>query len=525
MLFTEKKRLKEIRESWGREKERFRNMELISSYFNMRREEPDSSFVDDKTWEDLDLDSLYAIMDRTRTGPGRQYLYYCLRRYAEGNEELKQKFDLINMFGANRETREKIELRLSGLSGISSFFIPVLLFDKNLPYSKFYPVFYFFTLASILSLFLISVNGIFLFVSLGMMILNLVINKTFSGKIYEYFTGFSGLNSLIITSLSLGKLRVEEKIGALDKLKEKRKTLSSLKKKLGYLVVDKESLNELAALVIEYLNMFFLFDIIAYYRSVNTLMKHREDIHEVFECVAELDTLISAASFLKNRPDHCAPRFTADNWINIGEMYHPMIEEAVPNSLNNLEFSMLITGSNMSGKTTFIKTLGVNFILARTFGFALAEKFEIPPLEVKSSIRRNEDLEEGKSYFFVEIEALKEFMILSERKGKYLFLIDEIFRGTNTVERLASSTAVLKYLDRNNFIFVTTHDIELQELLKGRFEMFHFSEQVEDEKFFFNYNIQPGPCRSGNAIKLLEIMDYPEEVTKEAKDLAGDIGG
>jgi len=112
---------------------------------------------------------------------------------------------------------------------------------------------------------------------------------------------------------------------------------------------------------------------------------------------------------------------------------------------------------------------------------------------------------------------------LSEGQNKYLFLIDEIFRGTNTIERLASSTAVLKYLDTNNKVFVTTHDIELQDLLDNNFKIFHFSEQVENGKFFFNYKIKEGPCSSGNAIKLLDIMKYPESITKEANSIVKEL--
>jgi len=97
-----------------------------------------------------------------------------------------------------------------------------------------------------------------------------------------------------------------------------------------------------------------------------------------------------------------------------------------------------------------------------------------------------------------------------------LFLIDEIFRGTNTIERLAASTSVLKYLDKQNKVLVTTHDIELQYLLHNRFEMFHFSEQVENNEYFFNYKIQKGPAKSGNAIKLLEIENYPGSLIEEA---------
>lgn len=149
-------------------------------------------------------------------------------------------------------------------------------------------------------------------------------------------------------------------------------------------------------------------------------------------------------------PFYSNPTFNDSDAISFQNLYHPLLQVAVPNTVESIMNSVLITGSNMSGKTTFIKTVGINFILSQSLFFRLSKEIFPPKLIIKSAIRRNEDLEEGKSYFFVEIETLNNFIKLSEKKNKYLFLIDEIFRGTNTIERLASSTAVLKYLDMNN---------------------------------------------------------------------------
>ena len=309
----------------------------------------------------------------------------------------------------------------------------------------------------------------------------------------------------------------------MELLKSKKVLLKSLKSKLGYLVIDKQYLGELALAMIEYLNMFMLFDIIAYYRSVNVLMKHQDEIHDLFKAIGSLDASISTASYLEEVKNYGSPEFNNDDKISFEELYHPLLKNPVSNSLQNIKQSLLITGSNMSGKTTFIKTLGVNFILARTLYFCLATSISIPKLVVKTSIRRNEELEEGKSYFYIEIEAIKNFIDISDGNNKYVFLIDEIFRGTNTIERVASSTAVLKYIDNDNFVFVTTHDIELQEMLQNNFLMYHFSEQIKDEEFYFDYKIKSGACSSGNAIKLLELMNYPKSITNEAHIISSKI--
>jgi DNA mismatch repair ATPase MutS len=481
------------------------------------------TIVDAKTWDDLNFDSIFAKMDRNISGVGQQYLYHLLHKYEFDEKLLKQRFDLISYLKEFPKIREKIQLALSGLNNTSSYFISFLVLSKSLPKTKLYPLFYLSSLLCVISLILIPYKGIFLFIALAILLNNIILNKLLSGKIYQYFTGFSGLNALLISGYSISKINHESPVREIELLRNKRDLLKSLKKKLGYLVIDKEKLNELAIVAIEYLNMFLLFDIIAYYRSVNTLLKHQEEIHEIFKAVAILDASISIASYLEEIKKYSNPVFKDTGSIDFKSLYHPLIVSAVPNSVDSINKSVLITGSNMSGKTTFIKTIGINYILSQTLYFAHSDMFTAPRRIIKTSIKRNEEMEKGKSYFFVEIEELKSFIDLSIEKSKYLFLIDEIFRGTNTIERLAASTSVLKHLSLNNMVFVTTHDIELQELLENSFVMFHFSEQVEDGKYFFNYKINEGPCSSGNAIRLLEIMGYPNSLTEEAHSIAKEL--
>jgi len=524
MFFKKKKKLiKYLRNIWGKPIDKYRDLDLIASYHNMLNQKWNETTVDKKTWNDLDFDSIFEKIDRNISSIGQQYLYHLLHKYESNESVLKKRFGLVSCLKVNQEIREKIQLNLFGLTGVSSNFIAYLVLNRTLPNTKFYPLFYLCSIVSVALLLLISINGIFLFVALAVLLTNLILNKIFSKKIYEYFTGFSSLNSLLISAISISKIMTDIKIDEIEFLKKKRKALTSLKKKLGYLVIDKEALNEFALVIIEYLNMFLLFDIIAYYRSVNTLLKNQNDIREVFESVARLDSSISIASYLEEIPFYSNPIFNNSEVISFQNLYHPLIKDAVPNTMEKMNNSVLITGSNMSGKTTFIKTVGINFILSQTLYFSLSNKIYIPKLIVKSAIRRNEDLIEGKSYFFIEIESLNKFIKYSEVKNKYLFLIDEIFRGTNTIERLAGSTAVLKYLDLNNKVFVTTHDVELQDLLNNNFKMYHFSEQIENDKFYFNYKIEEGPCSSGNAIKLLEIMNYPNSIISEANTIGKEL--
>lgn len=519
MLISKKKRLEYLRSIWGKSIEKHRNFDFISYYHDLIDKEPKEQFIDNKTWDDLNFNSIFAQIDRNITGIGQQYLYHLLHKYEDDENVLKKRFTLIELFKNNQSFRESIQIDLLNIKGHSAYFISYLLTNKSLPNTKYFRLFYLCSFFSILSVLLISINGLFLFLTLGILLLNIVLNRIFANKIYEYFTGFSALNSLINTALLISNTKTNIAVSEIEFLKEKSILLKQLKKKLGYFVIDKDSLNELVLVVIEYLNMFMLFDIIAYFRSVNILLKYQNELLKVYRSVAILDTSIAISSYLVELKKYSNPIFNTDGKITFKELYHPLIVNAVPNSVDDIGNSVLITGSNMSGKTTFIKTIGINFILAQTLYFCYAKFLNIPKYYIKTSIKRNDDLENKKSYFFSELEQIKLFIELAQAQEKYLFLIDEIFRGTNTVERLASSTAVLDYLNKTNRVFVTTHDIELQNLLDRQFKIYHFSEHFDNNTIFFNYKIKEGPCSSGNAIKLLEVMEYPESIIKNSNKL------
>jgi len=321
-------------------------------------------------------------------------------------------------------------------------------------------------------------------------------------------------------AISLSNLKVRHELPQLSNLRENKEFVRKLRKKIGWLVIDKSRLNDILEVFIEYLNLICLFDLVAFIRSIDHLKLHREKAAVIFDTVASLDAVISVASYLEGLSTYTIPEINQEPRINVVDIYHPLLQNPVSNSFQLSGRSALITGSNMAGKTTFIRTIGVNILLGRTVHICLARRCEIPAAIIRSSIRIEENIDEGKSYYFVEVEELLKFIRLSGDGKQYLFLIDEIYRGTNTIERVAAATAVLKYLNRNNTVLVTTHDIELQDLLDKEYDMYHFSEQVSGDNYFFDYKIKKGPTKSRNAIKLLELSGYPESVTEHASSLA-----
>ena len=213
------------------------------------------------------------------------------------------------------------------------------------------------------------------------------------------------------------------------------------------------------------------------------------------------------------------PEFTDSTpSLDIESMAHPLLEKPVLNSVSLRAKGMLITGSNMSGKTTFLKTIGVNMLFAQTLHFCLAKKFSTSFFNTLTFIGRKDNIIEGKSYYLDEILTLLRIIQATREDIPCLCLIDELFRGTNSIERISASAEVLLYLAKQNgLVFASTHDLELTKLVADAYVNYHFQEEVGEHGLVFTYKLHEGPSETRNAIKLLRHVGYPEEITGAAE--------
>jgi DNA mismatch repair ATPase MutS len=276
---------------------------------------------------------------------------------------------------------------------------------------------------------------------------------------------------------------------------------------------------------VELIKALFLIEPLVLYNVLKELDLRRAQIQQIYEFVGETDVAMSIEFLRADLPYSCFPTITSvERQTTATEVYHPLIFNFVSNSIDLKEKSALLTGSNMSGKTTFIRTMGINTLTAQTINTCFAKAFTTPILKIHSAIRISDDLLNDKSYYFEEVLTVKELIQESSSGFGNLFLLDELFKGTNTVERIASGKAVLTYLNKgSNIAFVATHDLELAELLKDTFRLFHFTEVIREGNVVFDYKIKPGNLSNTNAIRILELNEYPLEVTEEATRLARQI--
>lgn len=239
-----------------------------------------------------------------------------------------------------------------------------------------------------------------------------------------------------------------------------------------------------------------------------------------FEIVAEMEALCSLAELLQCDPMATLPSLAeASAPLEAVGLGHPLIPapHRKANDLPSLAagHGLLVTGSNMSGKSTFLRALGVNTVLALAGGPVTARRFTLPPLVIRTSLRVDDSLLSGTSHFFAEVKKLA-LVVESARKGpQVLFLLDEVLHGTNSRERVIGARWVLaELLAHGAFGIMTTHDeglTSLEEALIEKVALFHFREDVTDGKMTFDYTLRPGPVRSGNALRLMRSvgLDVP----------------
>ena len=169
----------------------------------------------------------------------------------------------------------------------------------------------------------------------------------------------------------------------------------------------------------------------------------------------------------------------------------------------------------MTGKTTFIKMVAMNAILGHTLGICLADRATLPRTPVRALIRGDQSVAEGKSRYFAEAQSICDFIAEAATGACRIFILDEPFSGTNTVERIAVAKAVLRAIGTSAQVLVTTHDVELQHLLGVQFDLFHFQENPAVEGFF-DHELHSGASTQRNAIRVLERLGYPASIIAEA---------
>ncbi|MBQ6376321.1 MAG: hypothetical protein IJJ52_01650 [Lachnospiraceae bacterium] len=561
---------KHIEDSWGQESPRLflaDDLAKIRRYSDSLAASEERWLIDDITANDVDLDLVFARIGRPGSVAGLEVLYAWLRHPLLKKEVLDARTHLINCAAEDAETRfeaqwilsenqeikeeaasqrilsEKQEikeetaaqrilsekqtikeetatpcrlkgdsvygqietLRETGPIGGNRFLLPGGL-----------------TLLGLLLLFVFPIAGIA--VLIPSLFINFRIHLRMRDSSGPAVRAMQALLQLIRQAEALAGSRFAEKAGLKEELKKRVDAFSGFRRG-AFLVTSGGTVGYgIADAVLEYLKMFFHIDLIRFDAMLEAYRGHEEDALKLLELVGAVDAAIAAADYREAHPEFAEPVLSEDRsaWIRAEEMVHPLLKNPTANSIE-ADGQVLLTGSNASGKSTFLKNVVLSAVMAQSLGIAPAKSYSAPFFRAATSMALSDNLMGGESYFIVEIRSLLRICKAAEEKdgAPLLAAIDEVLRGTNTVERVAAAAEILRSLDRENtLVFAATHDLELTYLLDGVYRNLHFRERVENGDVLFDYRLREGRAEGRNALKLLAAAGYDPEVVARAESLA-----
>lgn len=499
-------------------------LETISRYFVKHKE---GFSIDDITWNDLNMDEVFKRMNYTYSAAGEEYLYYTLRKPCMDEEELLKREKIIGYFSEHPDERVTYQFIFSKLGRTGKFSIYDYLdyLDQLGTRSNFQ---HYLALAlaflCVCAMFVHFPFGLLAFVNV--MVYNNISYFRIKNDIDPYITSFTYIFRLLKAVKDLW----EHKTPALEeeflKLKECSSAMNGFKAG-SFLLMSGGRMSGSGSpldILLDFIRMGFHLDLIKFNQMLSEVRRHISEIDQMITILGKIEAMIAIGEYRASLNGYCIPEFWEDTGIDTQGAYHPLLDDPVKNDLCTKR-SVLITGSNASGKSTFLKTVALNGIFAQTIHTCLAECYKTSMYRVVSSMSLKDDVQGGESYYMAEIRALKRIMDMIKEEGSpVLCFVDEVLRGTNTVERIAASTQILRNMSKQNCLcFAATHDIELTYLLENIYSNYHFTEEIGENDICFTYKMIKGRAQTRNAIKLLGIMGFSSGIIDEAENMAGNF--
>lgn len=521
-----KKLMYKLNKEWGDvPTQEFTPQKIASMYSYYNAVKRDNGDVDDITWNDLDMNQIFMTINNTRSAAGEEYLFSMLHQPEFEEEKLKERNRLIEFFSKNKEDRQRVQEILSSMGKMKELSVYEFMNRLNILERENNMAHVFLIIALFVGIGSIFFDPVIGFILTGFCFVNNIV-QYYKRKmqIEKYFQVVSYIIRLVYSAKELSECNIAEIAPYTNKLREDYKIYTKFTRG-SWLVTSRNPAGSLADILLDYVRMIFHVDLIKFNTMMKTFETKQYELNEMFEIMGMLDSMIAIASFRELMGDYCTPVLVQQKEVKISteNVYHPMLNDPVKNSIDEKR-SVLITGSNASGKSTFIKTLAINCILAQTIYTVMADKYEASYFKVASSMALKDDLLGKESYYIVEIKSLKRIVDMLEDKIPTLCFVDEVLRGTNTLERIAASSRILLSLAKGNAIcFAATHDIELTHILENFYSNYHFQEQVVEDDVLFDYILHEGRAVSKNAIKLLKIMGYNDQIIEDATNSANEF--
>jgi MutS domain V len=333
------------------------------------------------------------------------------------------------------------------------------------------------------------------------------------GKLFKTIDNYSQLIQLIENqTFTSEKLKILRGLLLVNQAENNKNIKASAQiKSLSDILSRLSSVENLVGALIS--NSTFLYHVFSLMALYKWKGKFAKQAPQYLTIIAEFEALNSLANFAFNNPEFAFPSISEEKMFKATQIGHPLLnrQKRVPTSLNldNQRF-IILTGSNMSGKSTFLRTVGINLVLAKMGSPVCAQSMTTYPFEVRSCMRVDDSLQDNDSYFYAELKRLKEIVDYMKQTPNCFILLDEILRGTNSNDKQAGTIALIEQLVENNVIgIIATHDLEVCNLTDKHPTFLAnkcFEVEILDNNLHFDYQLRDGICRNKSAYFLMKKM-------------------
>lgn len=483
------------------------------------------SNADHSYTKDLDIfghASLFCWINTSNTFFGKQILKKLLECPNKNKEDILKRQNAVSELAKKIDFCQKIQCEGMGVDQISCDPSSLLEYSEN--NSKMFSksgieyVFYALPFLTVLSMVICFIGKtLSLWIPVVLIVIQALINLAGLWKVMAVLRPLSSYKERVKSYQKILKIIEDEKfedsylLELQSRLYHKNKRASAQIKDLEKIVEACDAMNNDILAIISNLFLFWHFHCV--FALENWKDSSGKSIRQWLETIGMFEALGSIAVISQTNPDWVMPSFNDKKvYIDAHNIGHPLInhKKRVNNSINIDRSICIITGSNMSGKTTFLRTIGINLVIAYAGGAVCAKKFDTSIMDIYTCMRVSDDLSKGISTFYAELLRVKMIIEASKEKKPMIFLIDEIFSGTNSMDRIAGAKNVLLNLSKEWIIgLISTHDFELCSLEKdsnGKIKNYHFSERYKNNTIEFDYKLKNERCTTTNAKYLMKMV-------------------
>ena len=483
---------------------------LLASTF-----QPTDSQVDGQTWHDLDMHRVFDQLNHTQSSIGAEALYQKMRLINFQPDASLQ--ELEDFFEHHPDLRLKVQLVMNQLGKKNHNMARSIVANPGKQDSRIYLSLYLFLAClPVLSLFFLP---FFQIQAMSVLIASVTFNIIFSS-----IRNWSNKMRLDQVSYLVRIFASAEKLSrlALPKQEALKQAIQPFKKtKVISSILQSPTGSSEMEIILIYLNFLFLIPQIAQIYIYQQVRAHQKEAQETINILGELEVAISLLRHKRDVDLVCHPNFKEEAGIKGKGIYHPLLADPVANDVT-FEKNMVISGDNASGKSTYLKMVAINCILAQGLGFAYGDSLELSYGHVMTSMDVSDDIEVGDSYFITESKTILRMIESLEKSGFHYFFIDELFKGTNTIERIGSGLGIVRWLSRHDCLYmISSHDIELVAASGAVNDNYHFDSRYVDGKIVFDYQIKQGAAVTKNAVNTLKSLHFPSEITQTSQELIG----